>query len=83
MNCPPGLPISEQDWEQILPSVQAVVFALWSQNQALKHQVKELHEQVDSLQAAVAKLSELVNRNSKNSSKPPSSDPPYQRKYPK
>lgn len=83
MNLPPGLPIPPEDWEHTLRSVQAVVIALWHENQVLKQQVAVLQNQVDQLQAEVTQLREQVNKNSKNSSKPPSSDPPYQRKYPK
>ena len=83
MKCPPGLPIPEEDWEQTPRSVQAVVIALWQENQVLKRQVGVLQKQVENLQVEVTKLREQVNKNSKNSSKPPSSDPPYQRKYPK
>jgi len=83
MKLPPGLPISQEGWEQTPLSVQAVVVALWQGNQVLKEQVTVLQKQVDSLEAEVTKLREQVNKNSKNSSKPPSSDPPYLRKYPK
>lgn len=50
MNCPPGLPISPQDWEQTPRSVQAVVIALWQENQLLKQQVVNLQSQVECLQ---------------------------------
>jgi len=64
-------------------SVQAVVVALWQENQVLKQQVASLQQQVNALQAEVEKLREQVNKNSRNSSKPPSSDPPQKRRYPK
>jgi transposase len=83
MNLPSGLPIPPEDWEHTPGSVQAVVIALWHENQALKQQVALLQQQVDQLQVEVIRLREQVNQNSQNSSKPPSSDPPYQRKYPK
>ncbi len=76
MNLPPGLSISAEDWEQTPLSVQALVILFWQENQALK-------QQVATLQAEVEKLREQVHKNSHNSSKPPSSDPPQQRKYPK
>ena len=56
--------------------MQAVVIALWQENQTLKQQTVELRAEVE-------KLSERVNKNSKNSSKPPSSDPPQRQGYPK
>lgn len=42
-----------------------------------------LQQQVSALQAEVAKLRAQVNKNSRNSSKPPSSDGPGKRSYPK
>ena len=83
MNLPPGLPIPQEDWERTPLSVQAVVIALWQENQLLKQQVVSLQQQVSALQAEVAKLREQVNKNSGNSSKPPSSDAPHKRSYPK
>lgn len=83
MNLPPGLAIPQEDWEQTPLFVQAVVIALWQENQGLKQQVAVLQKQVSTLQAEVDKLREQVNKNSRNSSKPPSSDPPQKRTYPK
>ena len=56
---------------------------LWEENQILKEQVKRLQTQVAELQDEVRTLKERVNKNSQNSSKPPSSDPPQTPKYPK
>jgi transposase len=83
LNLPPGLSIPPEDWDRTPVSVQVVLIALWQENQALKQQVAALQEQVAALQAEVERLHEQVNKNSRNSSKPPSSDPPYARKYPK
>jgi hypothetical protein len=69
MDKPPELPISEEDWKETRPAVQAVVIALWQQ-------VKVLQAQVEALQAEVAQLRERLGQNSQNSSKPPSSDGP-------
>jgi transposase len=69
MNLPPGLPITAEDWEKTPTSVQAVIVMFWEDNQKLKEQV--------------GKLQERVNKNSQNSSKPPSSDLPHKEKYPK
>ena len=57
-----ALPVSAEDWAQTPESVQALVVGLLSRLQALE--------------AEVARLREQVNRNSSNSSKPPSSDGP-------
>ena len=83
MNLPSGLPIPQEDWERTPLSEQAVVIALWQENQLLKQQVASLQQQVSTLQAEVDKLREQVNKNSRNSSKPPSSDLPQKRTYPK
>ena len=76
MNLPPEVSIPAEDWERTPRSVQAVLVALWQENQAFKQQIAELRAELE-------KLSERVNKNSRNSSKPPSSDPPQSRGYPK
>ena len=83
LHLPPGLSIPPEDWDGTPLWVQVVVITLWQENQALKQQVAALQEQVAALQAEVERLREQVNKNSRNSSKPPSSDPPQVRKYPK
>jgi len=76
MNLPAEVSIPAEDWERTPPSVQAVLLGQWQENQAFKQQIAKL-------QAELEKLSERVNKNSRNSSKPPSSDPPQRRGYPK
>jgi transposase len=83
MNLPPELPISAEDWENTPATVQAAVLLLWGENQTLREQVAKLESRVDGLQTEVAKLRERVNKNSRNSSKPPSSDPPQMPRYSK
>ena len=83
LNLPPGLSIPPEDWERTPVSVQVVLIALWHENQALKQQIAALQEQVAMLQAEVERLREQVNKNSRNSSKPPSSDLRQGRKYAK
>ena len=78
-----GFVIREEDWEHTPLSVQAVLLALWQENQTFKQQVAEWQGQMAGLRAELEKLSERVNKNSRNSSKPPSSDPPQSRGYPK
>jgi len=65
MNCPPEVPITPEDWEKTPASVKTVIVKFWQDIQTLK-------EQVDKLQ-------ERVNKNSRNSSKPRSIDPPQKR----
>lgn len=76
MQLPNGFPIAQADWDKTPLSIQAVVVALWQENQTLKHQLTRL-------QVEVSKLGERVNKNSQNSSKPPSSDMNSKNKYPK
>ncbi len=83
MNLPPELPISAEDWEKTPATVQAVVILLWEENQTLKAQMVQMRDQMEKMQAELDKLHERVNKNSRNSSQPPSSDPPQKRSYPK
>jgi len=83
MNLLPELPITAEDWEKTPATVQAVVILFWRDNQTLKEQVNKLQKHAGKIQAEVDKLQERVNKNSQNSSKPPSSDPPQKRNYPK
>ena len=39
------MPIPREDWDRTPPSVQAIVIALWQENQALKQQVAALENQ--------------------------------------
>jgi len=83
MDRPPELPITDEDWTHTPPAVRVVVVvlgqqvqALQGQVQALQGQVPPLQQQVEDLQAEVAKLRERLGQNSRNSSRPPSQDPP-------
>jgi transposase len=69
MDRPPDLPITEEDWSHTPLAVQAVVITLWQQVQALQ-------AEVEALKAEVARLREQLGQNSRNSSRPPSSDSP-------
>jgi len=87
MELPPGIPISQIDWDKTPPAVQELIGLVWQENQQLKEHMAEMkrgfEKQVTFLQAEVEKLREQVNKNSHNSSKPPSSDGPQPRNYPK
>ncbi len=67
MECPPELGIPEEDWEQTPVSVKLIFMMLYEQA-----------KRVEQLEKEVAELREQVNRNSNNSSQPPSSDGPGQ-----
>lgn len=58
-------PFTEQEWEQTPPAVQAYV-------QTLRHEMGQLQERVESLEAR-------LNQDSTTSSRPPSSDSPYKK----
>jgi transposase len=62
---PNGFPISEEDWKQTPPVVRALVL--------------QQHELIGQLIKRVEDLEARLRQNSQNSSRPPSSDPPYQR----
>jgi transposase len=82
--------ITDQDWQQTPASVQNAFTSLYHQLLMLEmradvyeRQIAQLREQVaqiDDLKAELAELRERLGQNSNNSSKPPSSDPPYQLK---
>jgi hypothetical protein len=70
------LPINPKDWEATPQVVQTVVVMLWQEKQAMVGQIMQLQKQVTELQMEIGRLQERVGKNSQNSSKPPSSDPP-------
>jgi len=76
MDLPSGLPIPQEDWERTPISVQVVLITLWQVNGSLKPQATMQQEQIARLERELARLREQVNKNSQNSSKPPSSDGP-------
>jgi transposase len=60
-----SFPFTEQDWDQTPPAVQAYLYTL-------HHEMGQLHERVESLEAR-------LKQDSTTSSKPPSSDSPYKK----
>lgn len=83
------LGISEDDWQQTPQAVRSALTVIWQQNRFLmgrctvyETQVVRLQTQVaelETLRLEVTELRELLGRNSQNSSRPPSADPPFQR----
>jgi transposase len=65
MTCPPPNAITPEEWQQTPPLVQAWIGEVWAENQQLRETVEQLQE--------------IVNRNSQNSSQPPSQDRPDQK----
>ena len=64
------IPLPPDVWGATHPAARQFILVLLEQNRALREEVRVLREQVQT-------LTEQVNLNSRNSSKPPSSDPPW------
>lgn len=85
-----GLNITEADWQQSPPAVRSMLLSLSHQMRLLQlrcaayeQRIKELSPKfakVAELEAQVAALTERVRQNSRNSSKPPSSDGPVKQR---
>src|SRR3954454_18728965 len=60
-------PIPDELWAAVPPAAQAAVRTV----------VAAMQQQIDALRPEVAALRDRLNRDSSNSSKPPSSDPPH------
>src|SRR5919199_139174 len=69
---PPVPPIPVELWNQIPSAAQAAILAL----------VQQYEQRLQALQRKVDQLTERLNRNSTNSSRPPSSDPPHVKRRP-
>lgn len=70
MTTGPALPeVSDEDWAKTPSSVRALVAAL-------SERIARLEARVAEQDREIARLREQVGKNSRNSSKPPSSDPP-------
>jgi transposase len=67
-----SLPFTEQDWEQTPPAVQAYVHTLHDELSHLRHEMEQLQERIEHLEAR-------LKQNSTTSSRPPSSDSPYKK----
>src|SRR5262245_43178397 len=66
-------PIPVALWDQIPPAAQEAILAL----------VQGHEQRLQALQQQVAQLTERLNQNSTNSSRPPSSDPPHVKRRPR
>ena len=69
------LPLSKDVWDRTPPEAQALIVSLI-------HQVQILSRRLDELEATNRKLMERLGMNSRNSSKPPSSDRPDVKRAP-
>lgn len=70
-----GIEISEEDWEKTPASVKKLV-------EQMGQRIKQSEKKLVELEAQQQQLLEKINRTSKNSSTPPSSDPPSAEKRP-
>jgi transposase len=69
---PPDLPLSQEDWDALPVHVQRVFLVY----------IASLEARIHALEERVRELEARLGQNSSNSSKPPSSDPPWtKRKY--
>src|SRR5438270_5022599 len=69
---PPVPPIPVELCDQIPPAAQAAILAL----------IQQYEQRLQALQRKVDQLTERLNQNSTNSSRPPSSDPPHVKRRP-
>jgi hypothetical protein len=74
--------ILAEDWAATPESVQELVYTLLAVVEKMQETVPALQGQIEQLQGRIAQLEEQVGKNSRNSSKPPSSDPPHLKKPP-
>ncbi len=84
------LGLTAEDWERTPDGVRTVLLSLHHQlrlfqirHTAYEQQISALRKEVaqlDDLKAEINELRERLNQNSANSSRPPSSDPPYKKR---
>ena len=84
------LGMTEQDWERMPPAVRSLLVSLKQQVRLLEircaayeQELTMLRQQatrIEDLQAEIAELRERLGQTSRNSSRPPSSDPPHQKR---
>jgi uncharacterized coiled-coil protein SlyX len=70
---PAGLPLDAAEWEQTPPGVRQVVL---QQQTTIQH----LEARIKTLEARIAELEARLQQRSQNSDRPPSSDPPYEKR---
>lgn len=68
--------ITAKEWAATPENVQGLVYALLAVVEDTQQTVTQLQRQITQLQGRISQLEEQVGKNSRNSSQPPSSDPP-------
>ena len=63
-----------EEKDQLIMSLQATIAMQQASSEAMVETINELNKTVAELRQTVAELNEKLNKNSNNSSKPPSSD---------
>ena len=77
---PPHIVITAQDLQNTPPAILNLLEYLLRENRELKRQVEDLTKLVAKQSKQIDELTSRLNMNSSNSSRPPSSDSPYQSK---
>jgi transposase len=77
---PAGLPLDAADWEQTPSVVREVVLRLLEVIQQQHTTIQHLEARLQTLEARIAELEARVQQRSNNSDRPPSSDPPYEKR---
>jgi len=78
----PPAGIASHDWSNTPENVRTLVYTLLTVVEELQQTIAPLQGQIKQLQGRIAQLEEQVQQTWRNSSKPPSSDPPGLKKPP-
>lgn len=76
---PAGLPLDAAEWEQTPPGVRQVVLRLLEVIQQQHTTIQHLEARGKTLEVRIAELEARLQQRSRNSDRPPSSDPPYEK----
>jgi len=77
---PAELPLDAADWEQTPPAVRKVVLRLVDVSQQQQTTIEQLEARIKILERRIAGLEARLQQRSSNSDRPPSSDPPYEKR---
>jgi transposase len=77
---PAGLPIDAAQWEQTPLGVRQLVLRLQEVIQRQHTTIQQLEARIKTLEARLVALEARLQQCSRNSDRPPSSDPPYEKR---